>query len=430
MPAHDPQGTRGLLIDLFLLMKTIGTHGADHPLTAKGANLLAESLKKAEPPVELHFVGRAVFRDRALVPLDLDEYPKVLELTAAAVGMGATELIIDAPPKVIDLIRLGDLLAAGAKGIPAPGSAKIPGMTWRDLPAARWGRDAEDVDPEVFCATHLALAIARTEELVAHNRGPWSWSHGMAVVRRLENAVERSADGLARALEVAPGEWSPARRAVSAAYRLLSATVALGVQKQAARAAAHALLGLACHGLAPIGGVATVKAAAAALPRMMPAPSGGKAGAPTAAGKGSRVAPHRLKVCALLHEIAHTSRDPREWEGLPALIHLVYDLEKGRIPGNVDFALTYADLLAQAAAKMGDGFDERSVRTLVYASGEIPLGAHVTLADGHAGIVIEHGGDPLRPKVLVGTQLVVPDRPVALRLPAPRATRTGTRFGA
>ncbi len=423
MPAHDPQGTRGLLIDVFLLMKTLGTHGADHPLTAKGANLVAESIKKAGLPIELHFVGRAVFRDRALVPLDFDEYGRIQELVNAAVGMGATELIIESAPPAAELIRLGDLLAAGARGVAAPSSASVRGVTWRDLPSARWGRDAEDVDPEIFCATHLSLAVARTEELIARNRMPWNWSHGMAVVRRLENAVERSADGMARALEVAPGEWSPARRAVSVTYRLLSAMGALGVQKQSARAATHAALGLACHGLAAIGGTTTPKAASAALPQMVP-PAGGKT---------SRIAPHRLKVCALLHEIAHTTVDPRDWEGLPALIHLVYDLEKGRIPGNVDFALTFADLLAQAAAKMGDGFDERSVRTLVYASGEIPLGAHVTLADGQAGIVIDHGtsGDPLRPKVLVGTQMIVPDRPVALMPPSPRLkTRTGTRFGA
>ncbi len=425
MPTHDPQGTRGLLIDLFLLMKTIGTHGADHPLTAKGASLVVESLKKAVPPVELHFVGHAVFRDRALVPLDVDEFYKVQELIGAAVGMGATEIVIDTLPPAAELVKLGDLLAAGAKGIAAPSGAKLRGIAWRDLPAARWGRDAEDVDPEVFCATHLSLAIARAEELIAKSRQPWNWSHGMAVVRRLENAVDRSADGMARALEVAPGEWSPARRAVSAVYRLLNATGALEVQKQAARAASHAVLGLACHGLAPIGGTPTVKAAAAALGQLLPSPSQG--------GKQSRIAPHRLKVCALLHEISHATSDPREWEGLPALIHLVYDLEKGRIPGNVGFALTYADLLAQAAAKMGDGFDERSVRTLVYASGEIPLGAHVTLADGQVGIVLDHGksGDPLRPRVLVGTQMIVPDRPVMLRPPdASPKTRTGTRFGA
>ena len=60
---------------------------------------------------------------------------------------------------------------------------------------------------------------------------------------------------------------------------------------------------------------------------------------------------------------------------------------------------------------------------------------HGVVASDGAGLsrqrlMIEHGGDPLRPKVLVGTQLVMPDRPVALRPPAPRATRTGTRFGA
>ncbi len=143
MPAHDPQGTRGLLIDLFLLMKTIGTHGADHPLTAKGGNLVAESLKKAAPPIELHFVGRAVFRDRVLVPLDIDEYGKIQELIGAAIGMGATELVIDALPSVADLVRLGDLLASGARGVAAPSSARIRGVSWRDLPGARWGRDAE-----------------------------------------------------------------------------------------------------------------------------------------------------------------------------------------------------------------------------------------------------------------------------------------------
>ena len=58
MPANDPQGTRGLLIDLFLLMKTVATHGVDHPLTAKSANLVVESTRKATPPVELFCMAK------------------------------------------------------------------------------------------------------------------------------------------------------------------------------------------------------------------------------------------------------------------------------------------------------------------------------------------------------------------------------------
>ena len=142
-------------------------------------------------------------------------------------------------------------------------------------------------------------------------------------------------------------------------------------------------------------------------------------------GKATRIEPHRLRVCSVLHEIGHDPRARKELPGIPALVFLLCELERRRKPPDVDFALTFTDLLAMATFEIETSFEPAAVRALIHASGEVPIGAHVRLPDGRFGIVLDEStaNDPLRPSVLVGSEIVVPER--AVTLVSPTTTTTG-----
>jgi hypothetical protein len=366
------------------------------------------------------------------VPLDAAGYVRSQALAAALDNLGVHELSVDDVPPAAAVIELGVALARGAIG---PSEllerARLPGLRWREIPEARHGLDAEKVDPQLFVAAQVALAIVEAERLDAGDpsgsarRGggegpqppfsaPWSWAGGVSIVRRLERALGTDRSTTARVLETAPGTWTAPRRAVAAAFEVMNLLGSVEASAWAQRAAGHAALGLALQGLAERGG-APVDAVAGELRERMTA-------APIAARTG--VDPHRLRVCTIVHMLAERANDDQ----LPILapIRIAYEMARRRCPERVGFDLSRVDLLAHAVQEMR-AIDSSWIRALVFAAGTVPPGTRVQLPDGRVGVALDASqtGDPLRPNVLVDGEVVTPATPVSILSAATPTHRVG-----
>ena len=401
-----------VLGSLFLLERTIRSHGTAHPLARQIASRLARSIHDAEPPFSLQFIGAAVFRDMSLIPLSIQIFKQALELSRTVRNLGVDEVTIDKVPSLQDLVRFGEALARGtASTSEALDVMTIPGMSWQPIPGARWGLEKEDVDSDLYTAAQVALAVTDAGRLTADPEGPWNWSAGLGVVRRLERALNVSPAATLRALEVQPEGWSTARRAVSTSHRLLAALENMGANQVIRRAVTHAALALAVQGYRSRSGEAVVPAAQALLPRLL-------------SGRGftrTGVEPHRLRVIALIHRLFPEFAEQRRTPTIMHLVLIAYELERRRCPIDTDFDLTSGDLLALAVREAGTNYDPDFVSVLVDTAGCIPVGAHVRLADGRTGVVLlANPTTPRLPKVLVDTQVVTPAAPVTLVSPGRR----------
>ncbi len=410
--AFDMKATQAVLDRLFLVMRTIGGHGPSHPTSLKAATDLQQAVAEARCPLSLQFVSQAVFRDRSVVPLQLESWVRSQELGRALENLGVHELSFDDAPAAQTLVDLCVALARGAQG-PSDvlESLRLPGVRWRELPQARLGVDAEVVEPEVFAAAQVTLAIAEAEELAARP-DEWSWPGGVSVVRRLERAAVAHAGATARTIETAPGTWTPARRAISAAFQASLVLTRIGVTEFLRRSGAHATLAVAVHGYEARYGKEPDAAAQRALPPLLARPVTARSG----------VDPHRLRVSALVRALTRRGKEGREPPPLLAgLVRQAYELERRRCPADVTFDLTRVDLLAHAARMLGQGHrDEPWVRALIGVAGAVPPGAYVQLADGRLGVAldVDPGGDPWQPRVLIAGQVVIPTAPVRLYSPA------------
>lgn len=412
MSARDESSVRTLLDRAFVAMRTIGSHGPQHPLSMQAAEALDQAIEGAAPPFSLQFVSDGVFCDRALVPLDLEAYLQSRVLARALANLHVQELAFDAPLGVPGALALG---AAIAKGNAGPSDDleddPIDGLRVRDLDHARLGLDAVNVDPEVAALSQAALAASAAEGLGA-TEGGWPWPTGLAVVRRLERASGAHANATAYAIELAPDGWTIGRRATSAAHLALTMLLAAGAATTTARATAHATLALATHGYRARGGLEIGDAANATLVRFVAAPSRSRSG----------VEPHRLQTTALAQAIA-SCRGPLS-DAHPALgaVEVAYELEKRRCPEGIAFDLGRVDLLAHATRSMGVGLDERWVKVLVSALGVMPPGAWVRLRTGEPARVLGPGeaDDPFRPEVVCRGRRFVPDARVTLVPPESR----------
>ncbi len=408
----EPRKEETVLSSLFLLERTVRSHGASHPLARQIAGRLAQAIHDAGLPFSLQFVGAAVFRDLSLLPVSLQVYKQLEELSRTLRNLGVDELSFQAVPDVPDLVRFGEVLAKGAsKASDVLDQVTIPGLTWREIEGARWGLDTDAVDPDIYTSAQVALAIADAEQLVAVHDGPWDWGTGLAVVRRLDRAFRISPAATERALEIRPEGWSVARRAVSMSLRVLTVLDGVGATRVVRRAVTHASLALAAQGLRPRGGDAIVPAAEALLPRLVTARGFTRSG----------IEPHRLRTTALVHRFHPEFASMRK---TPCILHLVliaYELERRRCPEGTDFDLTSGDLLAVAVHEASTRYDPGFVRLIIDAAGRIPIGAHVRLDDGRTGVVLlTNPSAPRLPKVLVGAQVVTPTSPVSLVSPARR----------
>lgn len=398
-----------VLIDqLFLAMKTCSIHGAAHPSTRAVVESAQMAVRDTSPPFALQFVSGAVFRDRRLVALELETFTRARELAAALANLSVHELAFDEVPHADALLRLAGALARGAQG---PSEAlsliNLPPMRWRELPHARLGEDAEQVDGQVYTASQVVLALAEAEQIAARTDGPWPWATGVSIVRRLERAIEIDLQATARAVELAPGAWTPTRRTIAAAFAVSAVLSRVGVSDFVRRAATHAITAACVHGYRARAGTDVEPAAQAALRAMLRSP----------VRAGSGVDPHRLRVSTLVHALG----GGRNAE-LLALLRLAYLMERKRSPAGVSFDLTGIDLLAYALNELQTEASAPWIRALIATLGAVPMGAYV-LADGMLGVVMEpsESGDPWRPKVLVGGRMITPAAPVQLCSPLGRA---------
>ncbi len=404
----DSSASIALLERLFVLTKTVGTLGTAHPSALENAASAREAVLLARTPLSLQFVREATFRDRALLPLDLEGFQRSQVLSRAVSHCGVHELSFDTVPESAALLQLAQVLARGVQG-PTDWleSLRLPGISWREIAGAGWGAESRAIDPDLFAVTQLALAIAETDRLASESTAPWRWTEGVGVVRRLERALEVDGAAADRALELAPAPWSPGRRAVAVAMRVVAVLREMGSLAGTTRAAGHAALVLGACGLAEGRTLSLEEAAGAGLKRLL-------ATSLESAGGAAR---HRIRVCALLNAVHRRTAFHGRWVGAIGLIDVLYALETRRQGEERLVQLSLADLLAGALAESETRFDPRWLRALVATVGELPPGARVRLADGRVGVVFEPGpsGDPWRPIVLIQGQMVEPQQPVRLQ---------------
>lgn len=421
--------TIAVLERLFVLTKTVGAMGTTHPSALESAGMVRDALAAAKPPFSLQFVREATFRDRMLLPLDLEGFQRSQVLSRAVSNCGVQEVTFEALPESADLLQLAHVLARGAQG-PTDWleSLVLNGISWREIAGAGWGAAAQAIDADLFAVTQLALAIAEAERLVGLRHEPWAWTAGVGVVRRLERALEVDSAAADRALELAPAPWSAGRRAVAVTLRVVAVLREVGAQAGTTRAAGHAAFVLGVHGMAPglpgtVEGKAPAfeEAAGLALPHLL------ETSMETAGG----AARHRIRVCALLNAIHRRTAFHGRWVGAIGLLDVMYELERRRQNDRQKVQLSLADLLAGALAEADSKLDPGWLRALVATVGELPPGARVRLADGRVGVVLEAGpsGDPWRPIVLIQGQMVEPPQPVRLQAAVVTARKPATQTG-
>jgi hypothetical protein len=397
--------TWALLHELHNLMKAVMLHDEKHQLAKNAANLVCQAVAALPPPFVLQFVAGGVFLDRKLVPLDFEHFERALQITRALQKLGAHEVSFEAPMSIETAARFGGALAAGARGLGDNlKGVEIPGLSWREIPFAQSGIDAEGVDPEVAAVAHTVLGISVSEQIATQPHDPWPWNLGLAVVRRLEKGLATKAGASMRVVEFAPEGWPASRRAISAAQLVLQVLTKVNADPSNRRAAAHATLALGLQGLGARGGMEPAQAADSLARRMLSAPIQARSG----------VAPQCLQVAALVHAMG-TSVQQQNAVSLPVteLIELAYDMERWRCPEGVPFDLTRGDLLANAVQHRAS---PDWVRAVIKICGAVPVGACVQLRDGRVGIVIEPGPphNPWCPVVFADGQRIVAQEPVML----------------
>ena len=398
------QPAMDLLERLFVLMRTIGSLGPNHPSTLQSAAAASEALVACHPPLSFQFVREATFCNRTLLPLDLEAFLRAQAMCKALNNLHIQEVTIGQQLTPQVMLELGTVLARGLAG-PSDilETTRLAGVDWRELPGAGWGTESRQIDPDLFAVTNLSLAV-QDAELMCDLVVPWDWVRGVSIVRRLERAAAADLHAANRALEFVPQVWTQGRRAVALALRVVAVLVDLKTQPAVTRATAHAALIIGCSGLTELPG-SFEAAAGIALPRGL-----------VAAGKTALgAARHQIRVMSVLHAIMRRPTTQEAWSGPIGVIDLCYNLEARRTT-NALANLTLGDLLAAVLPEVGIRLDVAWFRALVATVGALPPGARVRLADGRTGIVLGPGGtgDPWRPQVLIGALVVVPDKAVDL----------------
>lgn len=362
---------------LFVLMRTVMAHGGAHPLTLDAAERVAKVFA-GESPWTLQWVRGGVFRDQVLLELSDELYWRAAALSGALEHLGVNELRFAPTPSVEAWLALGEVLAVGALG-PYDGleRLRLEHISWRAIPNASWGEDAEEIDPEVFALIQLALSLRDVEALHAGSLHPWPWGAGLRLLRRLERAAETHRRAGTRALELAPEGWTVARRACSAAYQIVCVLQDARADAFLQRTCAHTVLALALHGYTERGGAPLPEAAARCTPLLEGLADTARSGAPN----------HHMRVAVNLHLLA--SAPPTSWPGPLHLCAMLYELERQRCPERVTFALTLTDLLASVAQDMGTLHPPLWAKALIQAHDTYPPGAHVRLPDGRLGMVLD-----------------------------------------
>lgn len=393
-PSPSDRGSQ-FIEAMFRAAKTASAFGLDHDVTQAAARGLTQVVDDLGAPNSVQFVADAAYLDRQLISVPPQEYGKVNTLLRVFENLGFQELSFDKVPAPRDALRLCAVLAEGlvARSRAAEDTA-IAGIRWTVVPNASFGGSTESIDTELFAVTHLSLAIAdaeRAEETFRESQS-WRWAAGLSAVRRLERGLATERNAMLRALELSPGPWSAARRAVSVARCVQQALDTVGCPQALVRAAGHAALAAAI-----VGYVEDLDADAAA-----------RRVTPLVTTDISETTPHRLRMATVLGGIAQPSE--HELEGIATLVHTAYHLEQLRVRARPGAILTRVDLLALGLKRLKSPW----IKLVINMEGLLPPGARVMLADGRSGIVLG-AGDPLnpwRPLVLADSDVLVPDRAV------------------
>lgn len=391
MPDETQGRTARMMVErLFVLMRTLAVHGPSHPVSVQIAQAVADGIAAAELPFTLQFVRQAVFQDHALVMFDPGGFQRSLRVAAALAAVGVHQLSVDSVPSVDDLISLGAGLASGHGA-----ALQIPGMQLRAILDGQTGTAGETVEPERFAAVMLLRALMDAEHIDAGRGGAWAWSRGAAILRRLERATEADGPTSTRFLEVAPGELTVPRRAVQATVLALAAMRLVGLDAATRRVGGHATLAVAITGLRARGGDDFPAAATRALDQLRSSLSAGR----------SKIDPHRLRTCALVHDAAFRPEARSRWHPIARLMELVYEHEVLRCPPDANFDLGAVDLLSALAPRSFVQDDPGWLQALAELVGRWAPGMRVVLEEGDAGVLL--GGAGARPMVFTGAAVKV-----------------------
>jgi len=376
-----------VVLSLFVLLKTVMSHNAGHPFARQMAGKVVEAVAQSEPEWSLQFIRGGVFRDRELVQMGAGGFRRAQTIALALSRLGFHEITVAKEVDEDAWLRLCAGLVKGALGASdGLDGVEIDGLSWRAIPDASWGDEAEEMDPEVYAIVQTTLCRMDCERIheslqksaQAGEGWYWPWSAGLVVMRRLERGLDADTPACARTVELSPGEWTPARRALSVAIEIMRVLIKLKVGIREARVAAH--LGL-------ILSMMTYEERAG---RTMLEASGGLLSFLTgqfSASERTGLPPHHVRVSTLAHLIAQP--DPSKWLPVIHLVSLVHELERERAPEGVSIDLTRADLLGIATRDMGVRFAPVWVKALIDVHGALPVGARVRLGGGEQGVILD-----------------------------------------
>ncbi len=408
---EEVQRLEGMVESLFLLFRTATSHGAGHPLLKQVCEVVCEKIEAVGPPFAIQFVGGVVFHNRNLVPVTPKVYPMSVAMAKALAHAAVQELTFHVRPTPSDVLAFAAEIVRSNRPRGQLPVLELRSMEWRTIEGAVHGAELEQVDPEVFAASQLALAVSEVEMIMMGTSETWDFPRGVSAIRRIERCVGAGPLPIARALEIAPGTWTTARRAVAACIHLIGTAKLLDVSAKSYRAAAHTLLACACMGYQPREGLAFDQAVRAAHKYLVEAPGDSR----------SQAEPHRVRTCGLLNSLLHqqSASESEPTTNLLGFIEFCYDLERMRCPADLTYELSLTDVLATlgpAAMRNGLGLQYKA---MVTAYGQIPPGSKVVLEDGRVGMVLEASEqNPLLPVVLVEGKIEQTLRPVILVSPA------------
>lgn len=408
---HDR--TAEVLDQLCGLVRQFAVNAADHDAARASAEALRRALVAAQLPFTIQLFPDAVLRDRCSMALELEGLRRCQQLVGALARHAAQEIAFDESVTVESLVDLGAALFTAA----SKGRTALPEFSGIRLsPAGRlssFGSPANDAALEVYLTGRIERLLDEATELSVDLQCPWNWEVGRSLARRIERSLSVGVTATSRVFETAALPWITARRIVGAALHVGTVLARLQINPFTQRAATHAMLVLAAHGLRERSGIRFHEAARAAVPWLLASEQQNDEDAVL-----SQPDPHRLRVCALVSEAAKLDGKTPPMLPLVPLLHVAYEFERRRVPEDVAITLTAVDLQAWLADALGQEVHAGWGRALLSAVGLVPVGSYV-LADGRLGVVMgpSKTGDPWHPRVLVGGQIVVPTQPITLHSP-------------
>lgn len=393
----DLEACTEVIEQLCACMRAIAANGVSHEDVRTSAQACRRAISGAKPPFALRFMSDSVLRDREPIVLSLGAFRRAQILARALYVQNTPELRVTELPKVEVIEKLAKLFVEATQGNHRSIMPFMQGVSMHKLhqvdPTTK-SHDETDVD-RVLRAELYAITM-RVESV--HNEllqtGAWPWAESQQAIAALERCLSLGVTATARALELAAPEWTVARRSVAMATNVLIVMTRIRTSDVARRAAAQAMLSIACFGLRDP--MSLEAAAQRALPTLQ-VTSGNAPLAPS---------PHRLHATALVAATAGQAPP------LPLirLLHAAYLVELKRFDAGQ--RLSRIDTQAWLSAAIGREIDDLFGRAMLSALGPLPPGAHV-MCDGRLGVVVGPGKAADRPIVLLGGELTMPDAPVA-----------------